>query len=100
MTLLTVRETAEILRVSEITVRRHIASGTLQAVRIGRSVRVTQDSLDRVLHPEEQSNLKYLPFTEDDPLFGIIGIGSSKPTDVSANKHKYLAEAYEDLHEE
>lgn len=35
------------------------------------------------------------PTTADDPLWNIVGIGSSQgPTDVSANKHKYLAEAY------
>ena len=33
--------------------------------------------------------------TEDDPLFDLIGIGhSGGPGDVSANKHRYLAEAY------
>jgi hypothetical protein len=35
------------------------------------------------------------PTTLDDSLWNIIGIGRSKgPTDTSANKHKYLAEAY------
>ena len=34
--------------------------------------------------------------TEDDPLFALIGIGhSGGPGDVSANKHRYLAEAYQ-----
>ena len=33
--------------------------------------------------------------TEDDPLFDLIGIGhSGGPGDVSANKHRYLAEAH------
>ena len=32
--------------------------------------------------------------TKDDPLWNIVGIGQSDgPTDVSTNKHKYLAEA-------
>ncbi|MBI4506621.1 MAG: hypothetical protein HY691_13885 [Chloroflexi bacterium] len=40
------------------------------------------------------------PFTMSDPLWTIVGIGRSEgPTDVSANKHKYLAEAYLDLHD-
>ena len=31
----------------------------------------------------------------NDPLWGIVGIGAAAgPTDVSSNKHKYLAEAY------
>lgn len=33
--------------------------------------------------------------TADDPMFDLIGIGSSGGAgDVSANKHRYLAEAY------
>lgn len=35
------------------------------------------------------------PVTYDDPLWRLIGSARSEgPTDVSANKHKYLAEAY------
>jgi len=33
-------------------------------------------------------------FSPTDPLFNIIGIGHSEgPTDVSSNKHKYIADA-------
>jgi hypothetical protein len=32
--------------------------------------------------------------TRDDPFWGLVGIGDSGLGDVSANKHKYLAEAY------
>ena len=33
--------------------------------------------------------------TKDDPLFDLVGIGhSGGPGDVSANKQRYLAEAY------
>ena len=32
--------------------------------------------------------------TEDDPLFGLIGIGRSGLSEVSANTDSYLAEAY------
>jgi hypothetical protein len=35
------------------------------------------------------------PMTYDDPLWELIGSAHSEgPTDVSSNKHKYLAEAY------
>lgn len=35
------------------------------------------------------------PFTMDDPLWDIVGIGRSEgPTDVSENVDHYLAEAY------
>lgn len=33
-------------------------------------------------------------FKEDDPLFKLFGIGDSGLSDVSENKHKYLAQAY------
>lgn len=34
------------------------------------------------------------PFTMDDPLWDLLGIGhSAGATDVSANKHKYIADA-------
>ena len=46
--LLTVKEVATILRVSERTVRRLIAEGKLGVVRIGRSVRVKHDVLDEM----------------------------------------------------
>jgi len=43
------------------------------------------------------------PFTFDSPFRSIIGMadsGPDGPTDVSRNRHKYLADAYADLHEE
>lgn len=43
------------------------------------------------------------PITAEDPLWNIVGIGDSGPdgpTDVARNKHTYLAEAYEDRHEQ
>lgn len=48
----TVRETAKRLTVSEKTVRREIASGALEVVRIGpsgRSIRISDAALDRYL---------------------------------------------------
>ena len=34
------------------------------------------------------------PFTREDALWNIVGIGRSGLTDISGNKHKYLSEAY------
>lgn len=34
------------------------------------------------------------PLTEADSLFNIVGIGRSGRSDISANKHTYLTEAY------
>ena len=50
-TLLTVPEVAESLRVSTRTVRRWIASGTLQCVRIGRVVRVPAEVVNALIRP-------------------------------------------------
>lgn len=38
------------------------------------------------------------PFTKDDPLWNLAGQGASGLGDVSENKHKYLADAYANLH--
>ena len=52
--LVSLAEAAEILSVSTKTVRRYIAAGDLEAVRLGRrTIRVRLDSLDRLIdaHP-------------------------------------------------
>lgn len=107
MDLLTINETAEILKVSPLTVRRYIARNMLHASHVGRNVRIRRSEIERLIEPRKpefetlgSSPLKGQPFTKDDPLWKLIGIGeSSGPTDVSRRKHEYLAEAYEDLHE-
>ena len=46
----------------------------------------------------DRKRMKGRPTSKDDPLWNIIGIAddpADKATDVSVNKHKYLAEAYE-----
>jgi excisionase family DNA binding protein len=46
--LLTAKEVASLLRLSERTVRRMIADGQLSVVRIGRSVRIRPGALDEM----------------------------------------------------
>lgn len=109
MDLLTVNETAEMLRISPGTVRRHVASGKLPAVRIGRAVRLERVAVERVIHPageeraeNEDSVVLGEPTYAGDPFWEIIGLAPSdpgEPTDVSVNHDQYLAEAYADLHE-
>jgi hypothetical protein len=57
-----------------------------------------QDSEDLVLlspvRPKKRSQTKAQPVTSNDALFRLIGIGHSGKGDISANKHKYLADAY------
>ena len=105
MDLLTVKETAAMLRVSPVTIRRHIASGRLPAVRIGRAIRIEREEVATLAKPvdpdlERLANAKSI--TWDDPLWNIVGIATSaegEPTDVSVNHDQHLADAYADLHE-
>lgn len=58
-----------------------------------------QDSEDLAIltpiKPVAKRGAKGKPVTKDDPLWNLVGIGhSGGPGDVSANKHKYLADAY------
>lgn len=46
--LLTVAEVAVALRVATATVRRHISSGDLKAVRVGRMWRIPSSEVDRI----------------------------------------------------
>src|SRR5689334_7077974 len=107
MDLLTVQETAALLRVSPVTVRRYIAAGRLEAIRVGRGVRVRRKAVERVVAPvvsraetNETADDTGRPFTFDDPLWDIVGmIDDDGPTDISVNADAYLADAYADLHD-
>lgn len=57
---LTVKEVGAQLRVSDRTIRRLIARGQLEAVRLGRSVRISPSSLERMLNRNEVSISNYL----------------------------------------
>jgi excisionase family DNA binding protein len=108
MELLTVDETARLLKVAPVTVRRYIADGRLPAVRVGRGVRVRKETVGQFVTPiKPRKSTKRgtrkawgRPTGADDPLWSIIGMVTSEgPGDVSRNKHRYLAEAYADLHQ-
>lgn len=51
MELLTVQETAKLLKVTPTTVRRYIMAGHLPAVKVGRRVRVRREAIDDLLAP-------------------------------------------------
>ena len=104
--LLTIQETADILRVSPVTVRRFIKSKRLPAVRVGRALRVKREDVEKLpeqVDPDLEKLANAKPFTMDDPLWSLVGMfsdDSDDATDVSSDKYKYLAEAYADLHED
>jgi excisionase family DNA binding protein len=105
MELLTVREVAETLRVSPMTIRRYIADGKLSAVKVGRSVRVSREAIERFIEPVapsavgEREPAEEGVITFDDPLWDIVGIIKDGPPDLARNHDKYLAEAYADRHD-
>jgi excisionase family DNA binding protein len=49
--LLSIQEVAQITGLHEITIRRYVRSGELEAVRIGRRIRVRREALDKLLKP-------------------------------------------------
>src|SRR5262245_45874917 len=51
MDLLTVQETARLLKVTPTTVRRYITAGQLPAVKVGRRVRVRKEAVEDLLAP-------------------------------------------------
>ena len=97
MVLLTIREVAQITKLSATTIRRRIASGELKAVRVGRGVRVPKETLDELMKRLEPrvNNLKPVlkgqPLTFDDPLWNIVGTATSAEPSDSSKKHEYLA---------
>src|SRR5215471_18442110 len=102
MEYMTVQEAALLLKVAPITIRRYIAQGKLPAVKVGKGVRVKKEAVDQLptaVEPEapgpRMPARKPKAFAMDDPLWSVVGLGESTgPTDVSQNKHKYLADAY------
>jgi excisionase family DNA binding protein len=102
--LLTVAEVARLCRVHPITIRRHIAQGRLKSLRLGRSIRVRREDVESYIETtgteaaEPEGGWKVL--TPDSSFFKLVGIGrSSGPTDVSTNKHKYIADAIQASHD-
>lgn len=51
MDLLTVDETARMLKLNPVTVRRCIADGRLPAVRVGRRIRIRREAVETLLKP-------------------------------------------------
>ncbi len=104
MDLLTVKETAALLKVSPLTVRRYIAGGRLPAVRMGRRLRIERRAVARLLAPvdspatvEQQVSLAGTPTSDEDPFWDIVGIGDApEVADMSADKYRYLAEVASD----
>jgi hypothetical protein len=67
----------------------------------GTKVTVERDGQLFRLAPVRRRSRRAHRFSSDDALWDIAGIARTNgPGDVATNKHKYLAEAYADLHEQ
>ena len=73
--LYTLKEIAPKLGVSVATLRAYIEQGRLSAFRLGRSYRVTEQSLKDFLHGCPTAPPSSLGPPEDDPILQVIGIG-------------------------
>ena len=88
--LLTVHDVANVCRLHEVTVRRHIASGRLRSVRVGKGIRVRPEDLDSYLQQPAAPGDRGI-LTKDDPLLGIIGMINDESW-VSSDKYRALFE--------
>jgi excisionase family DNA binding protein len=98
MELLTVKETADMLRISQVTVRRYIASGKLAAVRVGRNVRIRRGDAEGVIEAAEP--VVHSTFVAENRATYMSVVNDDGPTDIVENHDKYLAEAHADNHED
>ena len=100
MDVLTIQETAQMLKISPITVRRFIADGRLEAVHVGRGVRVHKEAVDRLAEPVAPRSARtrvarrtVRPMTWDDPMSRLVGSAADAPPTDSSKKYEYLADA-------
>ncbi len=98
--LLTIQETAQMLRVTPITVRRFIADGRLPAVKVGKGVRVRRGAVDGLVAPVTPQTRQARkrapaghPLTYEHPLWKLVGSATDAPPTDASKKHEYLAEA-------
>jgi excisionase family DNA binding protein len=72
MEFLTVHETARLLKVTPITIRRYIASGRLPAVRVGRRVRVQREAVEAFIEPAVPRVVQQADGAEKSPTAFIV----------------------------
>jgi excisionase family DNA binding protein len=93
--LLTIREVARITKLHEMTIRRYIRSGKLDAVRVGRQIRIRPEALEKLMTPVEAHGDEERPYLQDgDPVFDLVGLGEGRYTGVSSDKYRYFAEVF------
>jgi excisionase family DNA binding protein len=97
MELLTIDDTADVLKVSASSVRRFIADGRLPAVKVGKSVRVRREAVEQMAQPAHlkarRERRRPRPMTADDPMSKLVGSVTDAPPTDSSKKYEYLADA-------
>ena len=86
MTLFTISEAAQQLRLHPITIRRYIREGKLAALQVGGRIRITEETLAKFSHshnplphkkpPLGSKSIHHRPFTPADPLWRLKGAGT------------------------
>lgn len=79
---LTVRQVAEITQLHEMTIRRYIQAGKLEAVRVGRRIRVPSEALAQIFLPERPAQPSWPEDLADKPAqlresSAVYGVQSS-----------------------
>ncbi len=54
-----IKEVAELLHLSDLTVRRHIYMGHIKFIKMGRKYKISQEEVDRILNCGIPSTCKY-----------------------------------------
>lgn len=81
----TVNQTAIILKVHPLTVRRYLKEGKLKAYRVGGNIRISvsdlrsfmQNFIPQPRHIKQQTNYQIKEFSYDDPILSLRGKGLS-----------------------
>lgn len=71
----TLKDLSEQLGVSVATLRAYVDTGRLEAVRVGRSYRVTEEALRRFLGIREAPSTGPAIPAKEDPILRVIGLG-------------------------
>lgn len=104
MEFLTVNETAALLKLAPVTIRRYIAAGRLPAVRVGRGVRVNRSAIAAFAVPvAPRGDSSHVPDEagedSENLLLQIIRLGREEPvsgerSNIASDKYAYLAEVH------
>jgi len=87
--LLSISEVAQITGLHEITIRRYVRAGKLEAVRVGRRIRVRREALDTLMTPIQPD-----PTRESAPESGErLGEGTAAYEVTSSGKGTALTQA-------